>query len=333
MFALPSLILQWRPPSIWGRIMGMHSPLKEDNSRKNRPLLIAPLWLALLLVGCATVFAEDAFFVSGGVKLHYTVQGQGEPVILIHGFGASIEMNWVMPGVLPALAQSYQVIALDNRGHGQSEKLTNAADYGIKFVDDGVALMDHLKLPKAHVVGYSMGGFITDKLLVTHPERLVTATLGGAGWSQADDDRSVLTALAESLEQGKGMGPLISFLNPKGEPPPSEERIQAASQMFLTFNNPKALAAVARSMGAFTITKEQLRSNRIPTLALIGEKDPLKAGVDKLDGVMANLKIVVIPEADHMTAMSNPVFLSSLKSFLAKHPAEAGKKQDPAATK
>ena len=68
------------------------------------------------------------------------------------------------------------------------------------------ASSDHLKLRKAHVVGYSMGGFITDKLLATHLERLLTATLGGAGWSQPDDDRSVLNALAESLEQGKGLG-------------------------------------------------------------------------------------------------------------------------------
>jgi pimeloyl-ACP methyl ester carboxylesterase len=303
----------------------MPSRLKQDNMRRTTQQLIAALWLILLLAG-TTVFAEDAFFVSGGVKLHYTVQGQGEPVILIHGFGANIEMNWVMPGVLPALTQSYKVIALDNRGHGQSEKPTKAADYGIKFVDDVVALMDHLKLRKAHVVGYSMGGFITDKLLVTHPDRLLTATLGGAGWSQPDDDRSVLNALAESLEQGKGIGPLVTLLTPKGEPPPTEERIQAASQMLLAFNDPKVLAAVARSMDAFTVTKEQLRSNRVPVLALIGEKDPLKAGVDKLDGALANLKIVVIPGANHMSAMSDPAFLSSLKSFLAEHPAEAAKK-------
>ena len=303
----------------------MPSRLKQDNIRITTQKLIAALWLTQLLAG-TTAFAEDAFFESGGVKLHYTVQGQGEPVILIHGFGANIEMNWVMTGVLPALTQNYQVIALDNRGHGRSEKPTKAADYGIKFVDDVVALMDHLKLRKAHVVGYSMGGFITDKLLATHPDRLLTATLGGAGWAQPDDDRSVLNALAASLEQGKGMGPLITFLAPKGEPPPTEERIQAASQMLLAFNDPKALAAIARSTEALIVTKEQLRSNRVPVLALIGEKDPLKAGVDKLDGVLANLKTVVIPGADHMSAVSDPAFVSSLKSFLAEHAAEAAKK-------
>ena len=91
------------------------------------------------------------------------------------------------------------------------------------------------------------------------------------------------------------------------------------NQMLLSFNDPKALAAVVRSMGDFAVPEAKLRANKVPTLALIGETDPLKAGVDRLDGVMANLKIVVIPAANHMTAFASPVFISSLKSFLAEH--------------
>jgi pimeloyl-ACP methyl ester carboxylesterase len=288
------------------------------------PCLI--LWLALL-----PAVAEDAFFNSGGVKLHYTVQGKGEPVILVHGYAANIQMNWA--AVLPGLAQSYRVIALDNRGHGLSEKPATPEDYGIKFVDDVLALMDHLSIKKAHVVGYSMGGFITDKLLTTHPDRLVTATLGGAGWMKTDDDRAGFEALAQSLEQGKGLGPLFVFLTPKGEAPPTEERIQGINQMMLTFNDPKALAAVARSFPALAVTEAQLRSNKIPVLAIIGEKDPLKDGVDKLEGVMSNLKIEVIEGANHMSAFASPKFLSTLKSFLAEHPAEASKKAAAAGSK
>jgi pimeloyl-ACP methyl ester carboxylesterase len=95
--------------------------------------------------------------------------------------------------------------------------------------------------------------------------------------------------------------------------------------MLLSFNDPKALAAVARSFPAFAVPEEKLRANKVPTLALIGEIDPLKAGVDRLDGVMANLKIVVIPGANHMTAFTHPDFVSNLKTFLAEHPAEVGK--------
>lgn len=290
------------------------------------------LWLALLLA-TVSAFAGDAYFISDGVKLHYTVQGKGEPVILIHGFAVNIQMNWVGPGVLPALSQNYQVIALDNRGHGLSDKPTTPEAYGIKFVDDVIALMDHLKIKKAHVVGYSMGGFITAKLLTTHPERLLTATLGGAGWAHLDDDRAPLVALAESLEQGKGLGPLFTFLTPKGEAPPTEERIQSMNQMLLSFNDAKALAAMTRSFESFAVPEEKLRANKLPVLALIGEKDPVKDGVDKLDGVLANLKIVVIPGANHMSAMAHPAFVSNLKSFLAEHPAEAKAKAAAAGAK
>ncbi len=283
---------------------------------------VAFIWLVLLLA-CVSAFAEDAYFTSGGVKLHYTVQGRGEPVILIHGYAVNIQMNWA--AVIPPLAQSYQVIALDNRGHGLSEKPTVPEEYGMKFVDDVVALMDHLKIKKAHVVGYSMGGFITVKLLTTHPERLLTATLGGAGWSHPDDDRAGFVLLAESLEQGKGFGPLLTFLTPKGQPPPTEEAIESSNKMLLSFNDPKALAAVARSFPEFTVPESKLRANQVPTLALIGEIDPLKAGVDRLDGVMANLRIVVIPKANHLTAFIDPAFVSNLKSFLAEHSAKAAK--------
>src|SRR5579871_2661677 len=115
-----------------------------------------------------TAPAADFTFDSAGVKLHYIVEGQGEPVILIHGYAASIVANWGAPGIVKKLAESYQVIALDNRGHGQSDKPHDAGAYGSKMFDDVLRLMDHLKIKKAHIVGYSMGGFITEELLVEH---------------------------------------------------------------------------------------------------------------------------------------------------------------------
>ncbi len=279
------------------------------------------LVFALTLSFGSFLHAEDFFFDSDGVKIHYIVEGKGEPVILIHGFAANIAANWGGPGVIRGLAQDYQVIALDNRGHGQSEKPHGDANYGLKMNDDVIRLMDHLKIRKAHVVGYSMGGFMTDRLLMDHPERFLTATLGGAGWSKTDADPSGLYLLAKSLEEGKGLGPLIVFLTPKGQPPPSEESIASTNKLFMASNDAQALAGVARGMAQFAVPENKLRANQVPVLSLIGEIDPLKDGVDQLDGVLANLKIVVIPKANHMTAFVNPMFLSTLKTFLAEHPA------------
>jgi pimeloyl-ACP methyl ester carboxylesterase len=274
----------------------------------------------LLVVGASPLLrAEDFFFDSAGIKIHYTVEGKGEPVILVHGFSASILMNWGAPGVIKALADQYQVIALDNRGHGQSDKPHAPSAYGPEMANDVVRLMDHLGLRKAHIVGYSMGGFITNYLLANHPERFVTATLGGAGW-QDPGDAAPLEELAKSLEEGKGIGPLVVALTPKGQPPPTEQAIEAANTIFMAGNDPLALAAAARGL-SLSVSESQLRGNKVPVLALIGELDPLKAGVDRMDGVVPGLQVVVIPRATHISAFAQPLFISSLKSFLAAHPA------------
>ena len=129
-----------------------------------------------------------------------------------------------------------------------------------------------------------MGGFMTDYLLAKHPDRLITATLGGAGWMQADDQRlAFMKELAESLESGKGIGPLIEQLTPAGRPKPTEEQLASFNQMLMLTNDPKALAACIRGMRGLAVSEAELRANKVPTLALIGEIDPLKAGVDELE--------------------------------------------------
>ncbi len=133
-----------------------------------------------LLVLPGGLHAEEATFDSNGVKIRYLVEGEGEPVLLIHGFVVNKELQWGLPGTIKALAKDHRVIALDNRGHGKSGKPTDPKKYGMEMVEDAVRLLDHLKIKKAHVVGYSMGAVITAKLMVTHPDRLLSATLGGA---------------------------------------------------------------------------------------------------------------------------------------------------------
>ena len=186
----------------------------------------AGIAVGLVLFVKASLGAEDQFFDSNGVKIHYVVMGRGEPVVLIHGYAANIQFQWVLPGILNALAKDYQVIALDLRGHGRSGKPHDASMYGIEVVEDVVRLLDHLKIQKAHVVGYSIGAFITLKLITTHPDRILSATLGGGGWVKTFESH-FRDALAESLEQGKGIGPLLLRLNPPGRPKPTQEQIKA----------------------------------------------------------------------------------------------------------
>jgi pimeloyl-ACP methyl ester carboxylesterase len=280
--------------------------------------------LALALACClfllpGAVRAEEGSFDSNGVKIHYVVEGKGEPVLLIHGFTSSIDPQWRGPGIIKELADDYQVIALDNRGHGKSDKPHDPKQYGTEMVEDAVRLLDHLKIDKAHVVGYSMGGTIACKLLVTHPERLLTATLGGSGGIREGAVPARYSVLAESLEQGKGFGPLIEALTPAGRPKLTDEQIKVVNERLSAANDTKALAAVIRGMKDLAVSDDQLKANKVPTLALIGEIDPLKKGVDELKGRLANLDVVVIDGADHITAFIRPEFHERLKEFLDSH--------------
>jgi len=286
---------------------------------------------ALLLAAVPGLRAEDKYFDSGGVKIRYTDQGQGEPVLLIHGFGANLDIQWALPGIVGALAKDHRVIAYDNRGHGKSGKPHDPKAYGMALVEDPVRLLDHLKIKKAHVVGYSMGAMIAAKLLTTHPDRLRTATLGGGGPAVQDEKRARFAEqLAESLEQGKGIGPLLEALTPAGKPKPSPEQIKTVNQFFTAFNDTKSLAAVVRSWQDLVVAETDLKTNRIATLALIGANDPLRKGADTLRGRMANVEVVVIPDADHMTAFARPRFLETLEAFLDAHRTDRKAKQ-PAA--
>jgi pimeloyl-ACP methyl ester carboxylesterase len=285
--------------------------------------------ILLLAASTAVAAPQQGSFLSNGVKIHYIEEGQGEPVLLIHGFSANAFVNWVLPGVFGNLAKHYHVIALDNRGHGGSGKPHEIEKYGPEMVEDAIRLLDHLKIEKAHIVGYSMGGFITEKLVITHPERVICAVVGGAGWSRAEDDHAVIDQIAKSLEEGNGILPLMRALTPPGQPVPSDEQLKARNAIIMANNDPKALAACMRGMANLQTTKQQLEENKVPVLAIIGEKDPLKKGVDAMIGVFANVKVIVVKNGDHMSTFQSPKFAQALNEFLSehsKHPATASAK-------
>jgi pimeloyl-ACP methyl ester carboxylesterase len=144
------------------------------------------IWSSMFGMPPSSIAApESRFFEAKGVKIHYLLEGTGEPVVLIHGLDSSARLNWELPGVMDALAVDHQVIALDLPGYGDSDKPGDPAAYGQQWVDDVILLLDHLKIRKAHIVGYSMGGMVALKLIAEHPERVLSGTLGGMGWLRA----------------------------------------------------------------------------------------------------------------------------------------------------
>lgn len=274
--------------------------------------------LLMVLTGSLPLLGqfEEAHFESDGVKIRYVTSGEGEPVILVHGFSASAVANWMLPGVFSRLARDYQVFAIDARGHGGSDKPHDPDAYGAQMATDVVNLMDHLEIDRAHVGGYSMGGFITMKLIATAPERLRSAIVGGAGWMRAEDDRSLMDALAKSLESGGGMTPLLEALTPEGETIASEA-MQAMNAQVLATNDPLALAAVARAMPGLAVGRQEIEFNTVPVLVVIGSKDPLKEAVDAMSDVLGNHETVVVDGADHISLLLSPAYSKQMSDAMA----------------
>ena len=137
-------------------------------------------------------------FASAGVRIHYEVFGEGKPIVLVHGFAANLRANWVATGWIDVLSPLRQVIALDCRGHGESDKPRDPAAYAAHgMTDDVVRLMDHLGIATADIFGYSMGAGIALRAIVRHPERFTSAVLGGIGFVQPRGGRR--PGVAEAL--------------------------------------------------------------------------------------------------------------------------------------
>ena len=127
-------------------------------------LLLVGAFLCLLLHR-----TSGSYFDSAGIRIFYTVEGTGTPLILVHGLAANADLNWRRPGVTRTLAQDFQVISFDLRGHGLSDKPDEPDKYGVQMVDD---IIPHgpLKFP-CTCGGYSLGGFLALKAVTMHPDR------------------------------------------------------------------------------------------------------------------------------------------------------------------
>ena len=243
-------------------------------------VVVASIALRPLLAADAS---KPTKFDSQGVKIKYTVEGEGAPVVLIHGAFSSADMNWRLPGTIKALAAHYQVIALDVRGHGDSDKPDKEDAYGAEMAEDVIRLLDHLKVEKAHIVGYSMGGMIAMKVTTAHPDRVSSLTLGGMGWLR---EGSRLQEFWEKIpERGRGKTP----------------------------------SACLRSLGQLAVTEKELKEVSVPVSILVGDRDPVKRlYVDPLQRVRNDWPVTVIEGAGHINCIFKSQFQEGLEKALEK---------------
>ena len=285
-------------------------------------LALAAAWMP------AQSLAQDKYFDAGGVRLRYVEQGAGEPVVLVHGFTNTLEV-WAKNGIVQDLARNYRVIAFDSRGHGKSDKPHEPARYGREMALDVVRLLDHLGIQRAHIAGYSLGGYVVSQLLTLHPERFLSATLvAGAGRFNWDDTRARLAEQEANERERECISRSMLFrLAPPNAPRPSEDSLKALSATCFadTTQDRFALAALTRSRADQAITLAATVAVKVPTLAVVGTDDPEKAGLDALVQIRPAVKLVIINGATHAGprgVLGRPELIAALRAFLSEHPAK-----------
>ena len=279
------------------------------------------LLAVFLLAGSAA--AQDRFFDAGGVRIRYVDQGSGPAVVLVHGFTGTIERSWINTGILPDLARDHRVLALDLRGHGHSDKPHDPHAYD-EIALDVIRLLDHLQIEKSHVVGYSLGGIIVAKLLTTHPQRFLSAVLGGAAYRRARGEGAdeATEAAAREIEAGVYRALIVSTA-PTDEPPPSEEAIRARSREIAASSDLRAHAALMRARRALLVSDAEIAAVRVPTLAVVGAADPALPRVRAMSKRWPGLEVEVVPGATHPTVHERgvprrPEFARAIRRWIAK---------------
>ena len=247
-------------------------------------------------------------FDSDGVRIAYIDEGQGEPILLIHGFASNVVTNWADPSWLRALVDAgRRVIALDNRGHGRSEKLYEPAHYGAPaMAEDAKRLLDHLGIERADVMGYSMGARITAFLTFAHPRCVRSAVFAGLGINMV---RGMV-----------GSGPLAKAL----EAPSIADVTNDAARSFRVFaeqtkSDLKALAACLRGPRE-KITPEDLSRIAIPVLVAVGTEDVIGGSGEALAKLIPGAQVLDIEGRDHMKAVGDSGFKQGVLDFLSRRP-------------
>jgi pimeloyl-ACP methyl ester carboxylesterase len=277
------------------------------------------LWSAIL----SPADAADKVFDSNSVKIHYVSEGKGDPVILIHGWMGDSSMwgrdrsgNTKLDA---EVAKEFRLIALDCRGHGKSDKLYDKEKYGPEMAADVVRLLDHLKIPKAHLIGYSMGTYIAAKVVATHPDRVLSITYGGQAPIIGDTKiAKEVEVFAKAVEEGKGLESYIIEVTPKGRKKPTEEEAKIAVALLFGGKDVKAFAAAGRSFPDLKVTEAELKKCKAPILFIHGSEEvaSTKDRVAALQKVLEKSKVKVISGADHITTLTKPEFRSTILEFL-----------------
>ena len=256
------------------------------------------------------------YFGNEGIKLYYEVEGEGPPVVMLHGLTGSIEESWRQTNWVENLKDRYRLILLDCRGHGKSDKPRGSSYYGQKMVEDVVKLLEHLSIDKANIFGYSMGANITFQLLMTKPEIIICAILGGFVLTLNEKE------ISKDIERTKQMmeGFKAENINQVRKP------FARVFRMFAESGNNDLLALAAERAGSlenwFKILatpaqrREALKNIKVPVMTVVGSTELLFGDKTLVAQIVPDACHFQIQGKDHATMIPDPKFRMVVKAFL-----------------
>jgi pimeloyl-ACP methyl ester carboxylesterase len=247
-------------------------------------------------------------FHNGAVEIAYLDEGEGDPIVLVHGFASSKSVNWVYPAWTSELRKDgRRVIALDNRGHGDSAKLYDPAQYAIaEMATDVLALLDHLEIARADMMGYSMGGRIAANIALTSPQRMRSAIFGGIGMA---------------MIEGGGPGENVALAL---EAPSLDDVTDPVGRTFRAFadqtrSDRLALAACMRGSRGL-MSRQDAGRIAVPVLVAVGTTDEVAGSASALGALIPGAEVLEIPNRDHMRAVGDKIYKAGVIDFLSRRP-------------
>lgn len=246
-------------------------------------------------------------FNSDGVEVAFYEEGEGQPIVLIHGFASSAKTNWIETGWVKTLVDAgHHVIAIDNRGHGRSGKLYDPGAYTASILaSDAANLINHLEIGPAAVMGYSMGARITAFLSIANPELVRVAIFAGLA-------ENIIKGIADGEDIALGLE--AASLDEVTKPQPRAFRIFAEH----TGGDLNALAACMRASRQ-TLSESELAGIRCPVLVAAGTDDDIAGRIEPMVEALTFGEALPIPGRDHMRAVGDKVYKRGVLRFLQQH--------------
>jgi len=258
------------------------------------------------------------YFNNEGIKIYYEIEGEGPPVVMIHGFSSNLERQWKETNWVDFLKDNYKLILMDCRGHGKSDKPHEDSAYVQKMNEDVIKLLEHLSIKKANLFGYSMGASITFRLLLNNPEVIISAILGGYVLDLKQDEK-------ERAKEIKGTKQIIDALRAESIDKVKKPLGRAFRKVAeLHENDLLALAAVQacwlieqnETMLPPVQMRGSLKKIKVPVMTVVGSSEILSGDKTLVAQLVPDACHFQIQGKDHLTVTSDPKFYMVVKAFL-----------------